>query len=357
MNHFNFSRPLIRVATVLTLAATVLSSCKKDVENTAPVVAPSPSVADVIKTNSELTVFVAAVQKTGLGYMLSSNAAFTVFAPNNAAFAALTGTPFVSAASIAALPTATTADIAQITNLRNILLYHITPGNRKIADLSNGPVASQRAPAAPRTAESPFYVTRNGNSTVLNGGAARVVTPDALSAQNGTVHIIDAVIQQPTQTVSQYVTALATATTNPQFTLLRQALARDTVAAALGTSTSVGSLANGNSNITVFAPTDAAFTALLASIGRTSLAQVPARILLAILQKHIVNDSRLLANSLTPGQTLTSLNGPITIGTGTSPSGLTVRSSGNGANAANILTTNVLTTNGVVYVIDRVLLP
>lgn len=357
MNYRFFSQHLLQAVAVLVLTASALSGCKKDIENTSPVLAASPSLADAIQSNADLSTLGAAIQKTGLGPMLSANPSFTVFAPNNAAFARLANKKFTSIDSINAINPNTTAGATNITALRNLVLYHIVSGDRKLADLTTGStLASQRSPLAPRTAENPIYVTRSGNDVFLNAGAAKILTPNAASAANGTVHIIDNVLNTPTQTANALVVALATAANGPQFVLLGQALARDTVAAALGTSTGAGSLANGNSNLTVFAPTDAAFQALLTSLRRTSLAQVPARILLPILRRHIVSGSRLLAADFTAGQTLTTLNGTVTIGTAAGGR-LTVLSSGNGSNVANIITPNVLTSNAVVHVIDRVLLP
>jgi uncharacterized surface protein with fasciclin (FAS1) repeats len=99
------------------------------------------------------------------------------------------------------------------------------------------------------------------------------------------------------------------------------------------------------SNLTVFAPTDAAFQALLAQLGLTALNQVPDATLVAVLQLHVVS-SRTFSSDLSEGQVVMALGGPVTVG-----------GAGNGINNANVTTANILATNGVVHVIDRVLLP
>ena len=361
MNRKTFSAPLLGLLTTLALATTALSGCKKDVENTDPVSAPASSLLTAVQANPDLTLFAAAALKTGLGPTLSSNADFTIFAPNNAAFAALstvTGLArFARLDSIVALNPAKPRDAADITALRNVLLYHIVSGDRKAATLISGPVASQRGAFTPRSADTPIYLTVAGGVVTLNAGAARVTGADAANTENGTVHVINAVLLPPSLTALALVNALGSAATNPRFALLRQALLRDTVAQVLGAAASSvpGSVGNANANLTIFAPNDAAFRALLVTLNRPTLARVTAPVLLSVLRGHIVSGQRLLATDLTTGRALTALNGTLTIGR--SGNSVTVVSNGNTARMATVTAADILTTNAVIHEIDQVLLP
>ena len=115
----------------------------------------------------------------------------------------------------------------------------------------------------------------------------------------------------------------------------------------------VSAAASNSSNITVFAPTDAAFRALLTDLSLTSLSQVPDATLVAVLQLHVVG-SRAFSSDLVSGP-VTTLGGPVTVGV--NGAAVTVRGAGNGTNNANVATANILATNGVIHVIDRVLRP
>jgi uncharacterized surface protein with fasciclin (FAS1) repeats len=103
----------------------------------------------------------------------------------------------------------------------------------------------------------------------------------------------------------------------------------------------------------VFAPTNAAFAALLTELGLTSLDQVDNATLNAVLQYHVVNGANVLASSLTNGQVVT------TFGAGT----FTINLTGGAkildakGRTTNIIITDVQGSNGVVHAVDKVLLP
>ncbi|MBC7448933.1 MAG: fasciclin domain-containing protein [Hymenobacteraceae bacterium] len=125
----------MRTTVLLALPALLLAatSCKDD-DDDAP--APTPpaqqNIVQLAQANAGLTALVAAVVKTGLAGTLSdANANFTVFAPTDAAFAALPD-PFKTAASISAI-----TDQAIIDALRNILLYHAAAARVFSTDLTN----------------------------------------------------------------------------------------------------------------------------------------------------------------------------------------------------------------------------
>ena len=301
------------------------------------------NIVQVAQGNADFSILVAAVVKADLAATLSGTGPFTVFAPTNAAFTKLAGTSldaFSSAAKINAV-----TDAAQIAALRGVLLYHAVGANIRAADIAAG--SSSRTTARPASAagvnDNTIYLSKTGSGVFING-STRVVTAD-VAASNGTIHAIDNVLLPPTQTIAAIVQANATAST-PQFSLLLQALQRPAAATLLTAA------ANNAANVTVFAPTDAAFRALLTALGLQNLSQVPDNTLVAVLQKHVVASGRVFSSDLVPGS-VTTLNGSVTIAA--AGTGFTVR--GGAGTAANITAANILATNGVIHVIDQVIQP
>lgn len=329
---------LVAVGVLVGLAAT---GCDDDEVVVPPVT--QQNIVQVAQGNPDFSILVAAVTKADLATTLSGTGPFTVFAPNNAAFAKLAGGPldaFSSAAKINAV-----TDANQIAALRGVLLYHVLGANVMAANIATG--ASTSTTARPASAsgvnDNSIYLTKAGDNVFVNGGT-KVVTAD-ITASNGTIHAIDNVLLPPSQTIAGIVQSSATATP-AQFTLLLQALSRPAAQNLLTTA------AANNSNITVFAPTDAAFQAALTALNLQNVSQITDATLVSILQKHIVGTGRVFSSDLAPGNVAT-LNGNVTVAA--AGNGFTVR--GGTGTAANITAANILATNGVVHVIDQVLLP
>jgi uncharacterized surface protein with fasciclin (FAS1) repeats len=317
------------------LAAVSLVGCKKD--DTPPAPTGPGNIVQVAQADNRFSTLVAAVTKADLGTTLSGAGPYTVFAPTNDAFAALPASlPFNNATEINAI-----TDQATIAQLREVLLYHVLGARVAAADIASGSSSTTTAKtAAPNT----VYLSKSTAGVFVNGNS-QVVVAD-VAASNGIIHAIDEVLLPPSQTLAQLVTTFAGASP-AEFTVLLEALSRPAASELLTAASSA------SSNLTVFAPTDAAFTALLADLGLSSLDDVDDATLVAILQKHIVG-SRVFSTDLASGN-VTTLNGAVTVAV--SGTGVTVRGPGNGANNANVVLANVLVTNGVVHVIDRVLLP
>ncbi|MCB2377546.1 fasciclin domain-containing protein [Hymenobacter sp. BT635] len=334
----NWFRPLLLVlCSALSLS---LASCSDDDNEDAMVTPPAQNIVQVAQGNAAFSALVAAVTKADLAATLSGAGPFTVFAPTNDAFAKL-APPFNTAANITAI-----TDAAQISQLRGILLYHVLGANVKAADIATG--ASSATTARPATTvggtainDNRVYLTKNGTGVFING-STRVVTPD-VAASNGTIHAIDNVLMPPSQTIAEIVAASATRATAPEFTLLLQALQRPAAAAIL---TAAG---NQGANVTVFAPTDAAFRTLLNGAPLSSVSDAN---LTAILSRHVIGTGRVFSSDLAPGNVAT-LGGNVTVAA--AGTGFTVR--GGTGTAANISAANILATNGVVHVIDQVLQP
>lgn len=141
-----------------------------------------PTVVDVIVNSGDHDTLEAAVVAAGLVDDLSGTGPFTVFAPTDAAFANL------PAGTIEAL-------LANTGELSNILLYHVTSGSVLSTDLSDG----QQIPTL--TFFPPLTVTIGANGVMINNA---MVTVADIVADNGVVHVIDAVLlPETTNSVSQ----------------------------------------------------------------------------------------------------------------------------------------------------------
>lgn len=309
-------KTLFQFALLILISATIVS-CKKDDETTGP-----ESIYDLAAANPDLSTLASALEKTGLDDDLSSSTAvFTVFAPTNAAFS-----NFLSANGFANL------DAVPVDVLTSILLNHVTDGSKKAGDLSTGYLKT----LATYSSNNLSLYVNTSSGVVLNGGP-KVVTAD-VAASNGVVHVVDAVIGLPT--------VVTFAVSNPDFSILVEALTRPDL------SVNYATVLSGTGPFTVFAPTNAAFAALLTELGATSLNDIDAATLESVLTYHVVSGN-VVAASLTEGQVVTTLqSGTFTIGLAGGP-----KISDFNNRVSNIVATDVQGSNGVVHVIDKVLLP
>jgi uncharacterized surface protein with fasciclin (FAS1) repeats len=114
-----------------------------------PTGGPQQNIMQVAQGNADFSVLVAAVAKANLVTSLSGLGPFTVFAPNNAAFAKLVGGPLDAFSSVAKINAVTDAN--QIAALRNVLLYHVVGSNVRAADIAAGvSTATTAKPASAR---------------------------------------------------------------------------------------------------------------------------------------------------------------------------------------------------------------
>ncbi len=158
-------RTILRLATGLGLAA-VLAAC-------APLTPKSPDIVDIAAANPDFSTLVAAVSAAGLVETLKGDGPFTVFAPTNAAFAAL------PAGTVESLLLPENKD-----KLVAILTYHVVPGA-----VTSDQLAGQRLDVA----------TVNGQTVHINGtNGVKVnkftVTTADIIASNGVIHVIDRVL-------------------------------------------------------------------------------------------------------------------------------------------------------------------
>ncbi|MCB0755235.1 MAG: fasciclin domain-containing protein [Flavobacteriales bacterium] len=315
-------RKLFVPVTILALAlGTTFTSCNEEDDD----MDPQPNIVELASSNSDLSSLVAAVQRAGLVDALSdASANYTVFAPTNAAFATfLSDNGFNS------------VDDVPVDVLSQILLNHVLGTEVKAADVTTGYVNTLATYSTTASNIDMFINTASG--VVINGGST-VVTTD-VDASNGVVHVVDAVIGIPK------VPTFAVA--NPDFSILVQALTRSDL------TTNYATFLEGDGPFTVFAPTNAAFAALLTELNAQSLNDIDATTLEAVLTYHVVAGANVLAGDLTEGQTVTTAQtGTFTI----SLAGGAKITDGAGRET-NIIATDIQGSNGVVHAIDRVLLP
>lgn len=282
------------------------------------------SITGLAVKNSNLKILVQALTRAELATTLKGAGPFTVFAPTDAAFTAFLKT--TSYATINDVP----KDV-----LTQILLNHVVSGNVKSNDLTTGYVKTLAKSATSGTNTMSMYVDLT--SGVKLNGVSKVITADVI-ASNGVIHVVDAVINLPT--------IVTHATANPNFSSL------------VGALTGAGqpdfvSILSGTGPFTVFAPTNAAFTALNTELAPGGIAGVSTANLTKVLKYHVVNGN-ILAASLTEGQIVNTLQTPQTF-TIQLTGGAKIKDVNN--RISNITATDVQCSNGVIHVVNKVLLP
>lgn len=265
---------------------------------------PSPNIVDVATDAGNFTTLVGALGQTGLDEALQGAGPFTVFAPTDAAFSGV--------------------DLSGLTDeqLAEILQYHVLSGDILSTDL----MAEQAVGAL---AGGELFIEANGGVTVNDN--ATVVSAD-IDASNGTIHAIDQVLLP-----DAYLDVVGVV--SKRYNL--QALEDAVVAAGLA-----GTLQDDQASYTVFAPTNAAFDA----VDTSGLTQQE---LADILTYHVL-PSEVLSGDISSG-TVTTVNGAdleITVNNDGS-----VSLTDGAGNTYNVTTVDLQGTNGVVHIIDGVLLP
>tara|TARA_R110000751_G_scaffold76447_1_gene154211 strand:+ start:68775 stop:70643 length:1869 start_codon:yes stop_codon:yes gene_type:complete len=280
-----------------------------------------PNIVDHAIANPGLTSLVGALTDGGnttfTDLLSNEEETFTVFAPGNDAFSAFTN--------------------PNSNDLNAILSNHVVVGAAAFSsDLTNSYVNT----AAEFAADENLSLYINTDDGVTLNGTSSVVTADIV-ASNGVIHTVNAVIDLPT--------VVTFAVADPNFSTLVQALTELTPSTDFVSVLSAQDGA-GSDPFTVFAPTNAAFDAL---------ASIPAEAdLIPILQHHVVAGANIRSGDLSDGATATTLEGDmITInlpGTGDNIADIT---DGAGNTGIGIDAVDVQAINGVIHVVDTVLIP
>lgn len=289
--------------------------------------ATSASIVGVAAGNKDFSTLVSLVKKAGLVKTLDQGGPFTVFAPTNAAFARLAKDDPALYKQVASSKKL----------LQTILTYHVVAD--RIPATAAISAAKKKTAIETVQGEAAALSFKNGSIVINNG--ARVVIPD-VNASNGVVHAIDRVIVPPSVAKQASVAGIAAGSKN--FTTLVSLLEK----AGL-----VDTLAEGGP-FTVFAPTNKAFTQLKATAPETFKAVTTDLDLLAkVLTYHVVagdiKSMKAIAVAKKNGSVLSLAKEPI---------GLSLVKGKLTLNGSSVVTTADLdATNGVVHVIDSVIVP
>ena len=275
-----------------------------------PAPPPSNTVVDIIVNSEAHTTLETAVIAAGLAGTLSGDGPFTVFAPTDAAFA---NVPAETLDAVLADPALLTA----------ILTYHVVGSTALSTDLMDGMAVTTLNGAD-------VTVTINMDGVFIND--AQVTVAD-LVADNGVVHVIDAVLLPPPPPSNTVVDIIVNSENH-------NTLETAVIAAGLVETLS------GDGPFTVFAPTDDAFAGLPEGTLDAVLADID--LLTAILTYHVAGTTA-LSTDLMDGMAVTTLNGAdVTV---------TINADGVFINDAQVTVADIIADNGVVHVIDAVLLP
>lgn len=289
----------------------------------APTATPEPMLSDIVDTavaDGRFTTLVAAVQAAELVDTLKGEGPFTVFAPTDDAFAAL--------------PAGTLDNLLLPENkqaLTDILLYHVVSGTVMAAGVT--------ALTSATTVLGKDVTVKVDMGNVYINDAQVVITDIATS--NGVIHVINAVLLPPTDeaAMEEKNTIVDIAVADGRFT---------TLVAALTAAELVETL-SGEGPFTVFAPTDDAFAALPAGTLDTLLLPESKQALTDILLYHVVSGKVMAADvvTLTSATTVLGKDATITVKDGKVFLNDTVQ----------VIITDIEASNGVIHVIDAVLLP
>ncbi|OYY99218.1 MAG: fasciclin [Polaromonas sp. 28-63-22] len=299
-------------------AAVLVTGCGGGSDTSAPTT--PQNIVELAQSVPDLSILVEAVVAAGLVDTLKSAGPFTVFAPTNAAFAALLTELGLTKAQL----------LADTALLKAVLTYHVLPAKVEKAQVPLGKAITTVQGGILKIESS------GGVLTITDGRnrTSRLLATD-IQASNGVIHTIDKVILPANKNIVQ------TAQSLPQFSVLVEAV----VAANLQ-----GTL-SGAGPFTVFAPTNDAFTALLAELNLTKAALLANTALLTKVLTYHVLPVRVLKADVPFNTPITTVQGE----TFTVSASFVITDQR--SRTANIITTDVFTSNGVIHAIDKVILP
>ena len=284
-----------------------------------------PNIVDHAVSNGSLTSLVSALTADGnttfTDLLSSTETDFTVFAPVDLAFSAF--------------------ENPNENDINTILAYHVISGTAAFSDELMNMYVTTAAENSDGDALSQYISTDDGVSI---NGSSQVAVADIV-ATNGVIHAVNAVIDLPTVTTF----AVADATFAP----LVAALTEVTPA------TDFVSVLNGEGPFTVFAPTDAAFQALLDSnMEWNSVTDIDEALLTSVLQHHVLAEANVRSADLTDGISPMTLEGDmITINLPGTDDNIADVTDGAGNTDIGIIVVDVQANNGVIHVLNKVMIP
>ena len=305
-----------------------IQSCSDDDDDVTTPTGPS-NIVEIAMDTPDLSNLVAALSVADGNLVdVLSGGEFTVLAPTNEAFETfLAANGFMSLSEV---PT----DV-----LSNILLNHVISGTINSTNLVDAGSGYSTTNASNMDGDnlSLYFDTSSG---VTFNGISSVVAADIV-ASNGIVHVVDEVIGLPT--------VVTFAVSNPALSTLVAAMTTEGLSVDI---VSILSSSDEPSPFTVFAPTNDAFGSLLAELELNALGDIPVSILEATLGTHVAPEANVRSTDLVDGMSVNTISSTITV------------SLSDGAKLidpygreANIVAVDIQAYNGVVHVIDNVLLP
>lgn len=293
----------ISLLTLFLAAALFPAACSDDSTNTSDT--RDPSIADVVVDDDQFSTLLNALQSTGLDGVLDEDGNFTVFAPTDEAFESL--------------PEGTLESLSP-EQLEEILLYHVL-GN----EVLSGQLDTEQS--VETLSEEDIFIVAGGSGVTVNGTAS-VISAD-VEARNGVIHVIDNVILP-----DAYGTIVDNAVKRYFLSSLVEAVIEADLAETL----------SGDGPFTVFAPTNEAFAEIEDIAAGLSVEE-----LTEVLLYHAV-DAQVFSSDLQPTQEVTTLSGE-SITVEVADGAATINGS------SNISTVDIEGVNGVIHIIDEVLLP
>lgn len=273
--------------------------------------AASGNIVEVASKAGNFKTLIAAAKAAGLAEALTGDGPLTVFAPTDEAFAKL--------------PEGTVEELLKPENkekLKSILLYHVVKGEAMAKDVTSkkqwDTLNGQR-----------IDVKTTGNSVSID--KAKVVQAD-IGASNGVIHVIDTVIMPETKNIVEVAQGAGTFNT-----LLAAAKAAD-----------LAELLGSEGPFTVFAPTDEAFAKLPEGTVESLLRPANKQALANILKYHVVPGRVYSDQAIKAGRAETAMGQTVDI---TAANGNVM------VESARVVTADVEAANGVIHIIDRVILP
>jgi|TARA_B110000240_G_scaffold94689_1_gene107347 transforming growth factor-beta-induced protein len=304
-------------------AVLALQGCGSGTENHKPAPTPEPepepmSIVDVAVSNGSFTTLVAALEATGLDVTLSDmDSSFTVFAPTDDAFALLGDD------TIAAL-------LEDTETLSDILTYHVID-----SEIDSSAAISSAGSTVEMVNGDSIGLSLDGDNLLVN---TVTVTAVDVEADNGVIHVIDAVLIPPAEKGTPTMNIVDTAVAAGDF---------GTLVAALQAAGLDATLADETQTYTVFAPTDAAFAMIDPDTLDLLLADTD--VLSSVLLQHVVSGevSAVTAYTLNGLSATTASGADIPVAINSELDTLTF-------GGATVTNTDIYTTNGVIHVIDMV---
>jgi transforming growth factor-beta-induced protein len=310
-----FSKLLVLIFSSLLILQGCGSGTKHEVAPADP-----QSIVDVATANGSFTTLIAALEATGLDTTLSDmDSKFTVFAPTDDAFALL-GQEVIDAL------------LADTDTLSDILTYHVISG-----EVDSSAAISSAGSLVEMVNGDSVGLSLDGENLLVN--TATVILVD-VAADNGVIHVIDAVLTPPADKGTPTMNIVDTAVAAGDFGTLVTALQ----AAGLD-----ATLADETQSFTVFAPTDAAFAMIDPETLNLLIADTDA--LSSVLLQHVVSGevNSVTAYTLNGSSATTASGAAIPVAINTELDTLTF-------GGATVQTTDIYTTNGIIHVIDTVVI-